>query len=571
MNSLTIAFPAKIQIHARFAMNLLEAMDGLKAKSGYDVRVKYLLGKSNLSHARSVMLTEWYDASKKGDLFMFIDADHSFFDEDILRVIRQKGDLRAGVYCNRAGNNTSIPINGQFLTAENAPLLFAATGFLCITYEACQTIHTYMQQREGLDRVTISDGVPVEDACIPYFHPLIDTLSNNGKKYWLGEDFSFSLRARKAGLSIVGAIIHTLGHEIPYVSFYNKPLRPPQAWSANSIVYYCGNSRLRFGPNDIALGGSEQAVVYLSTTFAQQGYNVTVYGNVEPGTKDGVSYLRHEEFVHQDKFSTIILWRRYGLEALPRLIAAQSVLVDLHDPTDPAVLPKDLVQLKVKRIMVKSNYHRSLYNYLPDSMFSIVPNGLRSDHIVSLKPQIPARSKDRFCYTSSYDRGLVPILKYMWPVIKRARPAAEFHICYGSDLLPKPVKDELGPLLQQPGVYEHKRSSYDDTIMERYKSFAQLYVSGSPLEIDCLSVREAALTGCIPILSNGAVFPERTGIHIDGDPNSQCTLEKAAQTVLGLLDLPDEKLNQFTAAVLSSAQGQAQPWTELAAKWIAHI
>jgi len=328
---------------------------------------------------------------------------------------------------------------------------------------------------------------------------------------------------------------------------------------------------VRFGPNDSALGGSEQAVVYLSTAFVQQGYSVTVYGNVEPCIKDGVCYLRHEEFVHQDKFSTIILWRRYGLEALPRLQAAKSVLVDLHDPTDPAALPKDLVQLKVKRIMVKSNYHRGLYQHLPDALFTIVPNGLRPEHIMSLKPQISARSKDRFCYTSSYDRGLVPILKYMWPAIKRARPNAEFHIRYGSDLLPKPVKDELGPLLLQPGVYEHKRSSYDDTIMERYNSFAQLYVSGSPLEIDCLSVREAALTGCIPVLSNVAVFPERTGVHIEGDPNSQSTLEAAAQTVLGLLNLPDDKLNHFTTAVFSSAQAQAQPWTEIAVKWLAHI
>ena len=133
MNVLTIAFPAKFQINARFAMNLLESMESLRSKSRYIVKVKYLLGKSNLSHARSIMLTEWYDNSKKNDLFMFIDSDQTFTYEDILRVIEQKGDLRAGIYANRASMPTSLPEGDGFISAENNPLLFAATGFLCIT------------------------------------------------------------------------------------------------------------------------------------------------------------------------------------------------------------------------------------------------------------------------------------------------------------------------------------------------------------------------------------------------------------------------------------------------------
>jgi len=566
MNALTIGFPAKIQIHARFAMNLIEALDGLKAKSGYRVIIKYLLGKSNLSHARSVMLTEWYDLAKSGDLFMFIDADHSFYDEDILRVINQRGDLRAGVYANRAGLHTSMPVGGTFQSAENCPLLFAATGFLCITYEACQQIHNYMQTTEGLDRVTISDGVPVEDACIPFFHPLIEPLSNNGKRYWLGEDFSFSLRARKANLTIVGAVIHTLGHEIPYLTFFNKPLRPRQTWSAKSIVYYCGNSKVRFGPNDQALGGSEQAVVHLAAEFQKRNYNVYVYGNVEPCTHNGVSYLRHEEFNTDDTFGTLILWRRYGLEVLLHIQNANKILVDLHDPTDPIHLPSELISKKVKYVMVKSQYHMSLYQYLQSNQFKIIPNGIQREHIASISQlnQIK-RIKTRFCYTSSYDRGLVPILTYMWPLIKQHIADAELHIHYGSNLLPAPIKATLEPLLKQSGVYEHSRGSYTDTIISRLKSFAQLYVSSSPLEIDCLSIKEAAYTGCIPILSTKAVFPERAGIHVEGDPDAKTTLEKAALTVISLVQMQDEKLELLTSALKKSAQ--VLNWSETANIW----
>ena len=563
MNVLTIAFPAKFQIHARFAMNLYEALEGVKSKSGYIVKLTYMLGKSNLSHARSVLVTEWYDSSKPGDLFMFIDTDHSFFDEDILRVIRLKGDLRAGVYCNRAGMNTSLPTGGVFTTAENQSLEFAATGFLCFSYEACAKIHESMKRIENLDRVTISDNVPVEDGCIPFFHPLIDRLSNNGKQYWLGEDFSFSLRAKRAGLHISGAIMYTLGHEIPYVKFYDKPIRGPQQWSDKSIVFYCGNSRVRFSPNDTMLGGSEQAIVFISKEFVNLGFNVSVYGNVEPGIYNKVEYKRHEEFVVNDKFNIIILWRGFGLQALPYLESAKQVFVDLHDATDPSLLPPQLINLKVNKIMVKSNYHRSLFKEIPDSKFQIIPNGLQTELIEGL-PLIE-RQKNRFCYTSCHERGLIPILKYLWPCLKQRLPDAEFHICYGDDLLNIDLKAILKPLLQQEGVFNHGRTSYIDTLKERQRSIAQLYISDARAEIDCLSIREAALLGCIPLLSHCSVFSERAGIHIEGDPNLKSTLEKAVETILSVIALPEDHMDQFRLSLKTAAL--AQTWSQTASLW----
>jgi hypothetical protein len=564
MNTLTIGFPAKFQIHARFATSLLEAMDGLKAKSGYKIKVKYLLGKSNLSHARSIMVTEWYDQAKQGDLFMFIDTDHTFLDDDIIRVINQDGDLKAGIYANRASAPTSIPDNGPILLAENAPLAFAATGFLCFTYNACKTIHAYMKQRENLDRVIISDNIPTEDNCIPFFHPIITELNTNGKPYWLGEDFSFSLRAKRAGLKIVGATIHTLGHEMPFIVHNDKPLRKPIKWEQKSIVYYCGNSRVRFGPNDTKLGGSEQAVVFLSKELAKHGYKVTVYGNVHPIVQDGVTYSRHEEFVIKDKFDTIILWRRFGLEALGPLEFANAVYVDLHDPTDPKALPVELIQNKVKKIFVKSKYHRSLYPHIDDSKFTIIANGLQIEKIKSLQPI--QRNNNRFCYTSCYERGLVNILRYMWPQIKLGIPDAEFHIYYGSDLISEKTKQELEPLFKQSGVYEHGRGTHEELLIERQRCLAQLYFTSCPLEIDCLSIREAAAVGCIPILSTKAVFPERAAIHIEGDPGSKEILELAAANVVKLHRLNESTTLAYRTALIESALKQS--WAETAKLWI---
>ena len=553
-------------------MSLLEAMDKLRdsLKHTYVVKVKYLLGKSNLSHARSIMVTEWYDQSADEDLFMFIDSDQTFQYEDIIRVINQKGDLRAGIYANRAQRATSIAVEGDnFLSSENTPLAYAATGFLCFTYEAAKLIHEHIKESEKIDRVIISDDVPIENNCIPFFNPIIGNIHNNGKIYWLGEDFSFSLRARRAGLKIVGAIIHTLGHEMPFVVYYNKPrTKEPYVWEKDSIVYYCGKSRVTFSPDDNSLGGSEQAVVNLSREFARRGLKVTVYGNVKSGFYEGVRYLRHEEFNVKDKFNIIILWRRFGLEVLGPLEYAKAVYVDLHDPTDPSALPKDLIINKVNKIFIKSAYHKTFYNHLPDDHYEIIANGAQTELIRQLKGQI-VRKRNRFCYTSCYERGLIPILAYLWPALKSKIPDAEFHIHYGSNLISDESRNLLKKLLTQEGVFEHGRSSFEQVIEERYASLAQIYITDTPMEIDCLSIREAAITGCVPILSTKGVFLERVGLHIDGDPNTAESLQIAAEKIFQLYSLPEEQVQKYREALQENALHQT--WSETADLWLKNM
>jgi len=566
--TLTIGFPAKLQINARFAMNLIEALDHLKTTLKRPVKVKYLLGKSNIAHARSILLTEWYDQAKPDDLFMFIDTDQVFESNDILRVTNLSGDLRAGIYANRANLHTSIPTGNEFKTAENIPLDFAATGFLCITYKATKKVHEWMKVHERLDRVTISDDPIKDETCIPFFHPLIENL--HGKQYWLGEDYSFSLRARKANQKIMGVILHSLGHELPYVGFFNKPIRKPINWPNQSIVYYCGNSRIRFSPSNEALGGSEKAVVHLSDQFVKAGYAVTVYGNVEPTTHNQVIYKRYEEFVPNDHFNIIILWRGFGLEALPVITWAKKILVDLHDATDTNRLPQHFVEHKITKIFVKSNYHLSLYKHLPINKFIVQPNGLEIEKMVDYKPEPRINqneiNKTHFCYTSSYTRGLIPILQYLWPKIKQHYTEATFHIRYGNDFIDNDTQLKLNTFLKQPGVFEYGRSTFKETIQERYKSSMQLYLSDTMSEVDCLSIREAAYVGCVPLISNSNVFSERGGIHVDGDLNKEETFDKAFEAIRGYLELPNDKKKVYTQALKESSIPQT--WEIVAQKWI---
>jgi hypothetical protein len=312
MKTLTIAFPAKFQIHARFAMTLMEVVEKLReCQTEWIIKTKYILGKSNLSHARSVLVTEWYETAGEEDGFFFIDTDHTFTEEDILRVIRQEGDLNAGIYCNRAKEPTCYPLAGGFDgSAENIPLKYAATGFLFFTKKALQVIHEWMKRIEGLDRVIISDYPDhIESRTIPFFHAVLEPpRASDGKRFWLGEDFSFSYRAIQAGLRIRGCVSHTLGHEIPYVVFNDKVRRAPIKWLHPSLLFYCGNQPL------------DPTLLDQCRTLVTKGYNCIIYSATSNNEQNGIVLRRYEEFCPQDQFSTLLVW---GSEALPCLTAIQ--------------------------------------------------------------------------------------------------------------------------------------------------------------------------------------------------------------------------------------------------------
>jgi hypothetical protein len=353
MKTLTIAFPAKFQIHARFAMTLMDVIQTLQScQSEWIVKTKYILGKSNLSHARSVLLTEWYETAQEEDGFFFIDTDHTFTEEDILRVIRQKGDLNAGIYCNRAKEPTCFPLAGRFDDAvENIPLKYAATGFLFFTKKAVIQIHEWMKKYEDLDRVIISDySDHIESRTIPFFHAVLEPpRASDGKRFWLGEDFSFSYRALQAGLTIRGCISHTLGHEIPYVVFNDKPRRGPVKWLYPVVVVYCGNQSL--DPN----------LLNQCRELAAKGRNCILYSKeTSAPTEQGIILKRYEEFFPQDQFSTLIVW---GTEALHCLTAIQPT-VNLHIMIEKEIHSVPTILQNAKTLIFPNEKLRTFYTSL---------------------------------------------------------------------------------------------------------------------------------------------------------------------------------------------------------------
>ena len=165
----------------------------------------------------------------------------------------------------------------------------------------------------------------------------------------------------------------------------------PNVWSDKSVVFFCGPTNEVWGPDTLiqGMGGSEEAIVYLSRELARLGWEVTVYNErddeyidyIEHSTDfvDGelkengvvVRYLPWNAINTLDDFNTLVVWRA---PELADSFKAKKLVVDLHDTIQPSRVEK--VVDVVDKFFVKSKYHRSLYPNVADDKFVIVGNGI---------------------------------------------------------------------------------------------------------------------------------------------------------------------------------------------------
>jgi hypothetical protein len=298
------------------------------------------------------------------------------------------------------------------------------------------------------------------------------------------------------------------------------------------IVYFAGGHGIEWDPTDMKLGGSEQAIVHLSKNWVKMGKKVVVYGNFKEDIKtDGVEYIVWTKFPYEKKIKTLIAWRVPGIILLMNFkFNCNNLIADFHDNFSYTLgnLDKSLLipfLQKVDRYNVKSVYHRKCFEEfmgktIPDEKFNIIVNGVRIEEF-SKKEDDWIRSPYRFCYCSSYDRGLEIILDKIWPIIYKSEPRAELHVYYGMDyIFDEQFKLKMKLLLSQPGVMDHGRQPMEMIVREKNLSSFHLYLNDSIAEIDCISIRESLVTGCIPVISKFGVFAERHGLQFDWEPET---------------------------------------------------
>ena len=341
------------------------------------------------------------------------------------------------------------------------------------------------------------------------------------------------------------------------------------------ITWYCPHTWEPWSPKSLDKGvaGSQTAVIYLSKEWAKLGHKVKVYNNCgsEEGIYEGVEYIDYKKFDKKKVYDILILWRERSLGLLDNDIKAKKIFLELQDfPFRSNAFNEKQIK-KVDKLFMKSRFHASFFKNIPKNKIIIIPNGVDLKYL-DLKNK---KDSNRLIYASNYHRGIEHMLKYGWPIIKKEIPDAKLDIYYGWGQLDFYKKDKeeyqkwkkmlLKLIKESPGVNDKGRISQEELMKEKSKSSIHYYGCIWP-ETDCISVRESALVGCVPVTSNYSAIGEKPYcIRVKGDPKQKETQEKIAHKIVKLMKNP-KKLDRLRKKV--SRLAAKDGWSVIAKRWL---
>lgn len=335
-------------------------------------------------------------------------------------------------------------------------------------------------------------------------------------------------------ISLVGAIPKSIEEEPVMVSL-RRDFTPPRKWEEDEVTIVCGRGFEKWSPKNIeqGIGGSEEAVIYLSKELSKLGWRVTVYGDPQDdaGVYDGVNYLPFYKFNTNDKFNILIGWRSVGL--FDNNIKAKKTILWNHDIQNFNEYTQ-LRQDRVDKIFMLSKWHRENLPNVPDYKFTITGNGINLAHFEELDKENIERNPHRVIYTSSYDRGLEHLLS-MWGDVRKEVPDAELHIFYGWKLFEQFYKNnpermawkaKMDKLMEQEGIVHHGRVGQKDVLRETYKSAIWAYPTHFG-EISCITAMKCQAAGAIPVVCDYAALKETVqyGVKINVETDDIYTKE----------------------------------------------
>jgi hypothetical protein len=161
---------------------------------GYEVR--RVSGHSAIDQGRSQMAT---DALADGfDEIMWIDSDTDFDPDSVDHLRSHDLPFVSGIYVKKNSRSLTLhlyPDTEKIVFGSDGGLLevrYVGAGFLLTRREVYET----MQRDLDLPVCNLAFDRPT----VPYFLPMI--VPNDGRPWYLGEDFAFSERAHRCGFTI---------------------------------------------------------------------------------------------------------------------------------------------------------------------------------------------------------------------------------------------------------------------------------------------------------------------------------------------------------------------------------
>lgn len=366
-----------------------------------------------------------------------------------------------------------------------------------------------------------------------------------------------------------------------YSEMRNKHI-PPRIHDKNEITIICGPGYEQWSPLSIdkGIGGSEEAIIYLSQELTKLGWKVTVYADpqYEKGEYDGVNYLPYYELNPSDVFNVMVVWRAIGfVDFKPN---AKYIMCWMHDMPNNS----DFTEARVNRvdsIAVLSQFHREQFKMqkldgtfvdIPNSKFFITSNGIPD--LSAYKPEV--KNPASMIYSSSPDRGLVYLL-LNWKKLKQEVPEATLDVYYGFEIFDAMYRGNPGrqkwkarmiKMMEQEGITFHGRVNHD----ELNKALSQTAIWAYPTdftEISCITAMKAQALGAIPVVTDFAALKEtvKNGLKIDVNIQSKEGQELYFKELVGYLK--NKKEQSLTRKVMIPWARGYFGWDKIAQTWSA--
>lgn len=303
----------------------------------------------------------------------------------------------------------------------------------------------------------------------------------------------------------------------PAILRFKKRHSKPKIWEKNSVVIFIGNSVLgEWGPWSLeeGIGGSEEAVIRLGKQLVKKGYQVTVYSTpgIRAGEYDGVTYQNYWEANLADTFDVFIAWRSPWFFDIK--VDARKKYLWLHDVMEKEEFTPERIK-NLDKVIVLSEYHRSLFPIIPDEKILLSANGIDPADFEKTDGKFK-RDPHKVVYMSSHVRGL-QLLYEIWPEVKEAVPEASLDIYYGWNSYDAVNKDNpermtwkdmmVNWVKELKDVTDHGKVGQDKIVEEIQKSGVWAYPCPFP-EISCITAMKSQSGGAIPVSSDFAALDE---------------------------------------------------------------
>lgn len=329
------------------------------------------------------------------------------------------------------------------------------------------------------------------------------------------------------------------------------------------------------------IGGSEEAVCYLSEQFVKKGWHVEVYAPCARQTWNGVEWYPEGEFPGPDDETmadVLIVWRTPWAMMYLGSKARRSYLW-LHDMPNRSNWLHGIWN-GFDGIFVLSKFHSEAYDFVPPEKKILSANGLPLDRLVPVDQL--ANEPKRMLYASDPLRGLETVLTW-WEQIRKAVPGAELEVYYGfhptlmehtkhKDPLSRAITQQvkrIDDLRKQDGINWHGFVGHEVL----HRGFARcglwIYPTEFP-EISAITAMKAQAHGVIPVTVNKFALAEtvQRGVKIDNWNNTVDDQKRWFDEVVRLANNPWTQEQRVEMALHARATFS---WEKVADQWIAQF